>query len=44
MMERPLWQRILVQIWPTIRRVVNDVWFFFARIIRSFIRIVLEEV
>ncbi|MGA2967969.1 MAG: hypothetical protein ABSD69_02265 [Candidatus Levyibacteriota bacterium] len=44
MMERPTWQRILVQIWPTIRRIVNDILFFLERIIKSFIHTVLQEI
>lgn len=44
MMERPAWQKILYEIWPTIRRVVNDTLFFFEKIIRSFIATVLKQV
>lgn len=44
MRERSFWERLLIQIWPTIRRIINDVWFFLTRIIKSFIHIVLQEI
>jgi hypothetical protein len=44
MRDRSFWERLLIGIWPTIRRIVNDSWFFLERIIKSFIRIVLEEI
>jgi len=44
MRERSFWERILIGIWPTVRRLINDAWFFLERIIKSFIRIVLEEI
>jgi hypothetical protein len=44
MKERSFWLRILIAIWPTIRRVINDSLFFLKKIIRSFINIVLDEI
>lgn len=44
MKERNFWLNILIQIWPTVRRVINDILFFFKRIIMSFINIVLDEI
>jgi cell shape-determining protein MreC len=44
MMERNFWLRILIQIWPTIRRAINDVLSFVQRIIKAFIHIVLDEI
>jgi hypothetical protein len=44
MMQRSFWEKLLIQIWPTIRRIVNDTLFFIERIIKSFIRTVLQEI
>jgi hypothetical protein len=42
-MQKSTLESILIQIWPTIRRAINDIWFFFVRIIKSFIKVVLQE-
>ncbi|MGA2911075.1 MAG: hypothetical protein ABSE17_00340 [Candidatus Levyibacteriota bacterium] len=44
MNEKPFLLRILIQIWPTIRRVINDTLFFLETIIKSFIRTVSRQV
>jgi hypothetical protein len=44
MRERNFWLRILMQIWPTVRRIINDTLFFFKKIILSFINIVIDEI
>jgi hypothetical protein len=44
MMERPFWQRVLIQVWPTIRKVINDILFLFEKIIKSFIKTLLGQV
>jgi hypothetical protein len=44
MMERPLWQRIAYNIWPFIRRVVNDTLFLIEKIIRGAINTIKEQI
>lgn len=44
MKERSFWLNILIQIWPSIRRAINDILFFFKKIIRSFINTVINEI
>lgn len=44
MIERPWWQRALYNIWPTIRRIVNDILFLIEKIIRGTIKTILEQI
>lgn len=44
MIERPAWQRILYQIWPSIYRFINKVIFFIVSVTRETLRLMLRQV
>ena len=44
MMERPLWQRILYNIWPTIHRIINNTLFFVIRFIKTLIKLIIQQI
>lgn len=43
-MERPIWQKILYNIWPSIHRTVANVLFFIVRIIKAGVRVGLRQI
>lgn len=44
MIERPWWQRILYQIWPTIYKFINRVVFFIVSVTRETFRLIFRQV
>ncbi len=44
MKDRPYLERVLIRIWPTVRRIVNDTLFLIEKVLRSAARTVMEQI
>ena len=44
MRERPYWQKVLISIWPTVRRIVNGTVYFILKVFKGFLRTVREQI
>ena len=44
MMEKPLWQKFLYSIWPSIYRTINGVIIFIFRVLKATVRIGVKQV
>jgi hypothetical protein len=44
MMERPAWQRILYNVWPTIRRFNNEIVTILEKVFVSSLRTIIRQI
>jgi len=44
MIERPWWQKVLYNVWPYLRRVINNALFRIVKVVRSGIKIALDQI
>jgi len=44
MIERPYWQKVLYNAWPYVRRITNNGLFRIVKVVRSGIRIALDQI
>ncbi|HYM65513.1 MAG TPA: hypothetical protein VES68_03465 [Candidatus Sulfotelmatobacter sp.] len=44
MMQRPLWQRIIYNIWPSIHRTITSIVFFIVMVLKATVRLALKQV
>ena len=43
-MDRPLWQKILYNAWPSIQRAIENFLFFVFRIIKAGFKIAMDQI
>ncbi len=43
MIEKPWWQRLIYNTWPYIRRVVNNAFFRVVKVVRSGVKVALDQ-
>lgn len=44
MMEKTRFQRLLISIWPSIYRVINDALYFLLKIIKRTVKLAIEQI